>query len=323
MEKGDPALFLTKQRLIPSTGYCCSAIHLGTRKFASVEVLVANTVKRVMPKSDSKFIDKFSQLLDPQATYCRQVSDSHVLYFKKHQTGSLEFWHEMIDLCSKPAIRSDIKSKSLFRDHNDSFKQNSSSVLELLSSGETFFTTKLPLNANTMVLCQINPPNILCSLWNQSSLIVKYFQTKALEGNKEEGDCKKANVTIGKPPSNFESYSIPWFGTIVIPQDEEEVKNEKLFSEKEICEKDKTSSMNHTCESTPEQPRGYASKLSDYADEDSVSNDHEDPSSKAIAQTMALISSGNKYALDDICHHMNIFRQYKRSLVPGRRFTLF
>ena len=115
MDGASPALFLTKQRLIPSTGYCCESVHLGVRKFSTVEVLVANTVKRVMPKSDSKFIDKFCQLLDPEVTYCRQVSPSHVLYFKKHQEGSLDFWHERLDKDTKSAIKPAIKPRNLFK----------------------------------------------------------------------------------------------------------------------------------------------------------------------------------------------------------------
>ena len=315
MDGGRPhALFLTKQRLIPSTGYFCSAGNLGVRRFASVEVLVANTVKRIMPKSDSKFIDKFTQLLDSDATYCRQVGPSHVLLFKKHQEGCLQFWHEKLEKDPKPAIKVHIKPRSLFRVANEKIEEKPPKINEVLASGETFMTTSMPLNPKALVPCQINPPNILCSMWEQPSLIIKYFQRKALEGNREEGDCKKAFVTLKNVQSNQETYKIPGFGTIVVPPDVEE---------NSIQEKEKGTSLTQTCESTPEQPRGYAARLTEQDDNDSGSQDLDEPSSKAIAQTMALISSGKKRTLDDSSHYMNLFSKFKRTMIPGRRFTLF
>lgn len=317
-QKTEHSLFLTKQRLIPSTGYCCGSGHLGVRRFASVEVLVANTVKRVMPKSDSKFIEKFSLLLEPNTLYCRQVSASHVLFFETHREGTVEFWHERVEAAAKASSRIiAIKPRGLFKDESEDRMADSreSKVKKLLSSGETFKTPRLPLNPAEMEVCQINPPNILCSLWNQPPLIVKYFQKKALEGNKEEGECIVATVTNKKAPANSETVTIQGFGTIVIPPDSEESVTEK--------EKEKNSSMTQTCESTPEQPRGYASKLSDQEHSDSESQDLEEATSKAIAQTMALISSGTKRVADDSCLFIMRFRQLKKKLAPGRRFTLF
>lgn len=174
-------------------------------------------------------------------------------------------------------------------------------------------TYQLPLNHREMSTCQINPPNILCALWNQPSLIVKYFQRKALEGNREEGECKLATVTLSKPPANFDTYIISGFGTIVIPREIEIT----------VTEKEKTTSFTQTCESTPEQPRGYAVRLAQDEEEESESQEEDGPSSKAIAQTLALISSGHKYSVDEATYHMALFRNLKRRLVPGRRFTLF
>ena len=319
-QKTEHSLFLTKQRLIPSTGYCCGSGHLGVRKFANVEVLVANTVKRVMPKSDSKFIEKFSLLLEFKALYCRQVSHSHVLFFESHREGNIEFWHERVEAAVKAGSRATaIKPRGLFKDDSNdkAAESRESKVKKLLYSGDTFKTSKLPLNSAEMEVCQINPPNILCSLWNQPPLIVKYFQRKALEGNKEEGECKVATVTLKKVPATSESITIQSFGTIVIPPDVDE---SLTVTEKE---KDKNSSMTQTCESTPEQPKGYASKLSEQEDDDSESRDLEEVTSKVIAQTMALISSGPKRVSDDSCLFIMRFRQLKKKLAPGRRFTLF
>lgn len=323
MDRNEVALFLTKQRLIPKTGYCCNSDHLGLRKFASVEILVTNTVKRLMPKSDSKFIEKFSLLLDSEAVYCRQVSLSHVLFFRKHQEGSVEFWYEKLEIDPKPANSKNLKNSGLFHGF-DQKRENTAKIASLLSSRTTFVTKGLPLDASAMTPCQINPPNILCSLWNQPPLVVKYFQGKALEGNKEEGECRRAIVTLDSPLYHCESYFIQGFGTIIIPPEIEELTKKEEISEKEwTTEKDKNSSKNHTCESTPEQPRGYASKISDQDSDDSEIQEELDPNSKAIAQTMALISSGHKYSADDNCVHMALFRKLKRQLAPGRRFTLF
>lgn len=321
MRSGERSLFLTKQRLIPSTAYSCAPSHLGERKFAGVDVLVANTVKRLMPKSDSKFIDKFAQLLEPGFVYVRQVSSSHVLYFRLPQAGSLEFWHDKVPQEHKTSLKASIKPRGLFTEYTKTTQSQEPSVADLLSTGETFFTSSLPLKASEMTQCQINPPNILCSLWNQPPLVVQYFQDKALEGNKEEGECQKAEVIFGKPPADCDSFSIQGFGTILIPSLPEPLPAEP--SQETHQEKDKLSSMNLTCESTPEQPRGFASRLSEEREDDSVSQDQEDQTSRAIAQTMALISSGHKFSVDDSSYHMALFRQLKRQIVPGRRFTLF
>lgn len=82
-------LFSTKQRLISNTAYFCSADCYETRKYSGVQVHHGNNVKRVISKSDIKFIAKFHLLLDPQWVYFKAVNRSSILLFRLNEIGGI------------------------------------------------------------------------------------------------------------------------------------------------------------------------------------------------------------------------------------------
>lgn len=299
-------LFLTKQRLIPFTGYYCSSSNLGVRAFAGVEVMVANTVKRIMPKSDSKFIEKFAQLLETETIYCRKVSPKHLLIFSRQSEYSLKFWYSEVKEHSRIKLT---EPKSHFTD----FSQPTSTgdyVIDnanLLHFEQTYALISDQQGHPTLIGCQINPPNILCTMWRDPSIIIKYFQRKALEGNKEEGECKVGYMLSSQESSKLEGYHIHGLGLLVLPEDRDE-KNKR------------SPSKANTCESTPEQNRGFAQFLKE---EDDSSESFDQTSSKAIAQTLALLSSDKKRSAPRTSSKLALFLQLKNKIKPGRGFSLF
>lgn len=68
------SLFLTKQNLACSMGYHGKASAVALKTFSKVTALTGNNVKRILSKSDSKFIERFSQLLTPQKVYLQPLN---------------------------------------------------------------------------------------------------------------------------------------------------------------------------------------------------------------------------------------------------------
>lgn len=303
-------LFLTKQRLIPSTGYYCSNSNLGIRTFAGVEVLVANTVKRIMPKSDSKFIDKFVQLLTPGGIYLRKLSHSAILMFSRQSNDTLKFWHEFTEESPKMPKNRGCSKMSKNGNLPDNRSMVSQILLTQMNLEETYLAAQGVLGKAPLTICQINPPNILCGLWREPKLIREYFQRKALEGNREEGECPKAEFLAQKTSGPKESFRISGIGTIFLIQQFQEETTKR------------SPSKANTCETTAEQRRGFAKSLE--VEDDELSSSFDEPTPKAIAQTMALLSSGkHNYSITDSVNHLAIYAMLKKKIKPGRDFALF
>lgn len=304
-------LFLTKQRLIPSTGYYCASSNLGVRSFAGVEVLVANTVKRIMPKSDSKFIEKFVQILEPNGIYLRRLSSSAILMFSRQSNDTLKFWHEYTE--ESPKLTKN--RASLIQSKNGSLSDDRAVrnriLLNQMSPDFTYLAAQGVVGKAPLTVCHVNPPNILCGLWREPALIREYFQRKALEGNKEEGECRRAEFMTVKPSAYaHEKFKISGLGTIVFSQELHQELNKR------------SPSKANTCETTPEQPRGYAKCLKN--EEEEFSSSFDEPTPKAIAQTMALLSSEKQSSsLKRSVNYFALYAKLKKKIKPGKEFSLF
>lgn len=185
------SIFLTKQKLIPTTGYYCKVANLSARLFGTAQVLLGNSVKRILAKSDSKFVEKFALLLEIGAVYvCKRRSQdifnasfdhsknskrcSSDIYYKftSHSAGSLTL-----------STHSDITLPSEVR-----------AALNLPTTVTTAFK-HMPMNTPQLVETALSLPNLLISLPSDPMPVQTYILAKIIEGNQEEGVCPIGTLT--------------------------------------------------------------------------------------------------------------------------------
>ena len=195
-------LFLTKQKLVPNTGYYCKTNQLTSRSFASVEVLLGNNVKRVLAKSDSKFIEKFSNLLTVGQAYVRFISENDfrgALMFSSPKQGTLQF-----DFIGSDLVTSPEEEANSFEFHGP------------------------PLINTSLVPTLFTPPNIICTLYQEPNTIIEYVKRKSREKLGEEIECRRVRLSS---ESIKGSRQIKFLGSLVLEENESETKEEAIIDE--------------------------------------------------------------------------------------------
>ena len=167
----EECVFLTKQKMVAATGYYCVTSNVSLRRFGPAEVLVGNCVKRIMAKSDSKFIEKFAQMLEPASTYLRLVSNTALMVFTRVGSSSTLTIHRI------ESTKEEVNSGQLVQ-------------------GSTYKWSSQPPMAQ-LALCSaaVSPPNILCTLWDSEDVIINYVIAKSAEGDTEEGECPIGSIS--------------------------------------------------------------------------------------------------------------------------------
>jgi hypothetical protein len=191
-------IFLTKQKLIPTTGYYCKVNNLSARLFGSTQVLLGNSVKRILAKSDSKFVEKFALLLEIGAVYICKRNTKDLVSAQEDCTST----HGQRKLCKQKHY--DIYYK---------FTSPSTGTLELSMHSDSSLPSevrcKLPLpqtagaasfklGSNTSQVwteTALSLPNLLISLPTDPATVQTYVLQKIAEGNQEEGICPVGTVS--------------------------------------------------------------------------------------------------------------------------------
>ena len=185
-------LLLTKQNLTSKTGYFCSISHLNIRKFGSVEVLMGNNVKRLLSKSDSKFLDRFAQLLERNHTYTRIINSKKSVIFSRNE-------HDGVD-----AYQIFTPSQLKSRDPQVCYVRN-----QIRGEKEEY----LPTN--------ISPPNLILNIWEHDKVACRYMIQALSDGIMDDRECKNG---IWRPRSP--GLKIEGLGWIELPDED----NEPLFN---------------------------------------------------------------------------------------------
>lgn len=192
-------VFLTKQKLIPTTGYYCKTNNLSSRLFGNAQVLLGNSVKRILAKSDSKFVEKFALLLEIGVVYvCKrryqdmphatdeprktQKSNQGDIYYKFTSPAAGKLSLSIYTQATLPASLSFMLSMP--NQQTPSFKCNPASIPKLAETA-------------------LSLPNLLICLPTDPPTVQAYVLAKITEGNQEEGVCPLGTISsqsVVQPP---------------------------------------------------------------------------------------------------------------------------
>lgn len=184
-------VFLTKQKLIPTTGYYCKTNNLSARLFGSAQVLLGNSVKRILAKSDSKFVEKFALLLEIGVVYvCKrryqdmphaadeprktQKINQGDIYYKFTSPAAGKLTLSIYTQASLPASLHFMLS--IPNQQIPSFKCNPTSTPKLAETA-------------------LSLPNLLICLPADPPTVQAYVLAKITEGNQEEGVCPLGTIS--------------------------------------------------------------------------------------------------------------------------------
>lgn len=182
------ALLLTKQNLTAKTAYYCSSAHLSARRFASLEALMGNNVKRLLSKSDSKFFSRFSSLLQPGLNYTKQINANSAVIFSKSGANG-------------------VKMSRLETDQRWKFESNAQCYVVKSEAGDLV----------TLDSCKISPPNLMMNLWDAPEVARRYILADIASGATEDRDCKEGSL-VSAPSKN--SIFLPGAGHIELEAEE-------------------------------------------------------------------------------------------------------
>lgn len=160
------ALLLTKQNLTSKTAYYCSSSHLNSRRFGSFEVLMGNNVKRLLSKSDSKFFSRFSNLLQPEVFYTKQIDNNYAVKFSRSGSNGVKM--------------SKIETNSRWR---------------FESASQCYVIESEKPDLVRLASCKISPPNLMMNLWDAPEVARRYILEDIANGAIEDRDCKEGFFT--------------------------------------------------------------------------------------------------------------------------------
>lgn len=224
-------IFLTKQKLIPSTGYYCKISNLSARLFGNAQVLLGNSVKRILAKSDSKFVEKFALLLEIGVVYvCKrryqdipQPADD----FKKVQRMNESDIYYKFTSPAAGKLSLSIYSQS-------TLPQSLNFMLSLPNQQIPSFKCN-PTSAFKLAETALSLPNLLICLPTDPPTVQAYVLAKITEGNQEEGVCTLGTIAPQREAiSNSISVDVSGLGAVYYrPWVSEEIQNEAEVTSKQ------------------------------------------------------------------------------------------
>ena len=184
-------VFLTKQKLIPTTGYYCKTNNLSARLFANAQVLLGNSVKRILAKSDSKFVEKFALLLEIGVVYvCKrryqdmpQAADEPR---KTQKTTQGDIYYRF----TSPAA-----GKLSLSIYSQATLPNSLSFMLSMPNQQTPSFKCNPTSIPKLAETALSLPNLLICLPTDPPTVQAYVLAKITEGNQEEGVCPLGTIS--------------------------------------------------------------------------------------------------------------------------------
>jgi hypothetical protein len=187
-DKRTCALLLTKQNLTAKTAYHCCPENLKTRRFAALETLTGNNVKRLLSKSDSKFFCRFSNLLLPGLFYTKQIDNNSAVKFSKSGSEGVQMGK----------VKTDKRWK-------------------FESPSECYVIESETPDLVTLASCKVSPPNLMMNLWDAPEVARQYILEDIASGVVEDRNCKEGFIV--EAPSK-KTISLPGLGHIEVEAEE-------------------------------------------------------------------------------------------------------